>query len=132
VGPVCLERRKAWLLHLAVVGHEGAELGEIRAGEDVVCTLNRATGNLDTNIVRKFSWCGGDKVGYGFSEPQATDLAFNILGAFLGSGYIPLALGAKFAETFIHHLPPEGAVLKRKDILEWLAENNANPTTKRG
>lgn len=125
IGPRCAKRRKAWLNHLRDAGHAGAELGEIRPGEDVVLSLNRQTGNMDSNIPRRYTYKDCDKQGYGFDSPRDVDLSINILACFGLHGYVPFALAVKFAGHFLSNPPVEGLVIKRRAIEAWIAERSA-------
>ncbi|WP_422120777.1 DUF6166 domain-containing protein [Koleobacter methoxysyntrophicus] len=80
----------------------------------------RACVNIPHSIIYH-SPCGFEW-GYGGSGPA--DLALNILYAVIGDKDLAFNLHQKFKWEFTAQIPWEGGVVKRPDVLKWIAENS--------
>ncbi|NPV52173.1 MAG: hypothetical protein HPY71_01465 [Firmicutes bacterium] len=89
---------------------------------DIICKRN-SSGEPQFNILQliKYHSPTGMEWGYGGSGPA--DFALNILALFTDEK-TAYSLHQEFKWDFIAKLPQEGGVIKRADILAWLADHD--------
>lgn len=86
---------------------------------DIICSRD-ADGNPQVNVTERIH---GKSDGFDWGAPmdKQTNLALNIISAFLGQERAEKdGLYLKFRDQFISPMPPEGGIIKKEAILEWI------------
>lgn len=93
---------------------------------DIICTRNQ-NGTASVNIQQRIVRHSPDGFEWGYAGSGPSELALNILSIFIGQDAAERGgLYQRFKEHFIVPMPESGGVIKKDEILQWIAEQGVD------